>query len=365
MSLPLHDHADSTSVKINPIKESLSKDKAKKLLSFVIPVKDEEETLFMLHDKISANVPEGYDYEVIFIDDGSKDRSWSVIESMSRYYPYQVRGLRFRSNVGKAAALTAGFRAARGEIVFTMDGDLQDDPKEIPRFLEKLAEGYDVVSGYKKIRHDPWHKVLPSRVFNRMLSYFSCVKLHDHNCGFKCCRTEFISQLTLHGELHRMVPSLAGMKGFRVGEIIVNHHPRDYGCSKYGAERYIRGFSDMMTIGFLRRYRERPAHFMNAIAFGYLFAGVSLSFVGMLVKISSLHGTMFFLVSLIFFGMAFAVFLCGLVCEQIIRGGNDNSLQLPIVKDTADKQWQVNEKSPFRPVPTKYAPGFNPVKKIA
>ena len=157
-------------------------------LSFVIPVMNEEATLQELVEGIDANVPEGSHTKSSLLTTGSTDDSWTVIQALADLYPGVVVGVRFRANCGKAAGLQTGFDSARGQIVFTMDADLQDDPNEIPRFLQKLDEGYDLVSGWKQVRHDPWHKVLPSRAFNRMLSYFSGVKLHDHNCGFKCYR---------------------------------------------------------------------------------------------------------------------------------------------------------------------------------
>ena len=197
-------------------------------------MKDEATTLGVLCDRIMASVPEGFDLEIVFIDDGSKDKSWEVIESLVKLDPRRVRGIRFRHNCGKAAALTAGFRAARGQVVFTLDADLQDDPVEVPRMLAKLDEGYDIVSGWKRMRNDPWHKVFPSRIFNWLVSRVGGVRLHDHNCGFKCYRAEVTAELTLHGELHRLIPSLAAIKGFRTAEIPVLHHPRRQGLSKYG-----------------------------------------------------------------------------------------------------------------------------------
>lgn len=312
----------------------VTKTKIKNLLTFVIPVKDEEETLVELHDGIQANVPDEYDYEIVFIDDGSEDTSWGIVEAMADTDPQRIRGLKFRCNVGKASALTAGFRAAHGEIVFTMDADLQDDPTEIPRFLEKLNEGYDLVSGFKQVRHDPWHKVLPSRIFNWMLSRIGGVKLHDHNCGFKCYRAEVVKEITLYGELHRMVPSLAGMKGFRITEIVVTHHARTHGQSKYGIERFIRGFSDMLTIGFLRKYRERPSHFMNFISMIYFTVSAILVLSGLLASAGTLQGTMLCMFGLVFGGMGASVFLSGLMGEQIVRGGNLTDWHLPIVEDT-------------------------------
>ena len=207
---------------------------------------------------------------------------------------------------------------------------------------------------YKKKRHDPWHKVLPSRVFNWLLSHVSQVKLHDHNCGFKCYRAALAKQLTLYGELHRMVPSIAGTKGFRISEIVVTHHPRQHGQSKYGVERFIRGFSDMLTIGFLRRYRERPSHFMNAVCFLYLLVSVALVVGGLVAGVASVHGIVLLMGSLIFAGMAGAVFLGGLISEQIVRGGNATDWKLPIVEDTAKSQWHEDTQRPFRPVAAGY-----------
>lgn len=245
-----------------------------KLVSFVVPVKDEEHTLFDLHAGIVGEMTAlGLRYEIIFIDDGSVDASWKVIETLS-WEDSQVSGLRFRRNIGKADALTAGFQAARGEVVFTMDADLQDDPKEISRFLQKLDEGYDIVSGWKKTRHDPWHKVMPSRVFNRMISSMIGVELHDHNCGFKCYRSAVVKDVTLYGEMHRMIPSLASIQGYRSAEIPVEHHPRLHGKSKYGVKRFLRGFMDLQTVYFLKNFRERPLHLFGGLAVFSLFSGL-------------------------------------------------------------------------------------------
>jgi len=233
------------------------------LLSIVIPVLNEEESLRELYRSIEEQVLRtGYDFEVIFIDDGSTDTSWSVISDLITKTSGKVQGVRFRRNFGKARALSTGFEMAKGEIVFTMDADLQDDPKEIPHFIEKLRQGYDIVSGWKKVRNDPWHKVLPSRVFNKLLSTLVGVELHDHNCGFKCYRKEVVKSLNLYGEMHRMVPSLASINGFRSTEIVVQHHARQFGQSKYGVKRFARGFLDMLTVTFLKNYRERPLHLM-------------------------------------------------------------------------------------------------------
>src|SRR5580658_3856747 len=193
-------------------------------LSFVIPVKDEHFTLEALFQGIAAQANiHSSQWEVIFIDDGSTDDSWNVIKTLHERHPEQVKAIRFRRNLGKADALAAGWSEARGDLIFTMDADLQDNPTELPRFLDKINEGYDIVTGWKKDRHDPWHKVLPSRIFNRMLSYVNKVELHDHNCGFKCYRREVVRAVLMYGEMHRMIPSLAAMHGFSTAEIPVDH----------------------------------------------------------------------------------------------------------------------------------------------
>jgi len=329
------------------------------LLSFVIPVKDEEETIVELYNRIAAHVPDTHDFEVVFIDDGSSDGSWPLISLLATRYSAQVRGIRFRGNAGKAAALSAGFRAARGQIIFTMDGDLQDDPSEIPRFLEKLEEGYGLVSGWKKVRHDPWHKVLPSRVFNWMLSLVGGVKLHDHNCGFKCYRADLARQLTLHGELHRMVPSLSAIKGYSSAEIVVQHHPRQFGSSKYGIERFLRGFSDMLTIGFLRRFRERPSHCINGIAAMFIAVGVGFGIVGAWAGLTGGSGLAAMLAAAAYIGLAVVLFVGGLMSELIIRGGLEHQWRLPILEDTAfvshsSSNLNFATQRPLKPIPQDY-----------
>ena len=301
-------------------------------ISFVIPAMNEEDSLQELTSKIAEHV--GTDnYEIILIDDGSTDDTWAVMQALADLNPKHIRGLRFRSNRGKAAGLQAGFDVAKGDLIFTMDADLQDDPKEIPRFIAKIHEGYDLVSGWKAVRHDPWHKVLPSRVFNRMLSYFSQVKLHDHNCGFKCYRREVAKSIKLFGELHRMVPSLAGMQGFKVTEIVVQHHARQFGVSKYGVERFIRGFSDMLTMGFLRVYRERPSHFANFCAVGYGAVGLSMVVIAIVAGVQTFAGIASLLVATAFFGMGGACMIAGLFAELVIR--QDSPAQAcPVIVDT-------------------------------
>ncbi len=243
------------------------------MLSIVIPVYNEADSLEILHGELTAVAGEnGYKLDIIFVDDGSRDASWRVIQELSERDP-RVRGLRFRRNFGKAAALSAGFEVARGELVFTLDADLQDDPKEIPRFLAHMETDLDVVSGWKQVRHDPWHKVGPSRVFNWMVSTLTGVKLHDHNCGFKCYRREIFDEVRLYGELHRFVPVLAAARGYRVGEIVIEHRERKFGSSKYGVIRILKGFLDLLTVKFLTGFGQRPQHVLGTVGLLFFLLG--------------------------------------------------------------------------------------------
>lgn len=249
------------------------------MLSVVVPVFNEFESLDELHVELSAvAAAEKLDAEFLFVDDGSKDGSWDRIVALSKRDP-RARGIRFRRNFGKAAALSAGFDAARGDLMVTLDADLQDDPKEIPRFLAKMAEGFDVVSGWKKVRHDPWHKVMPSRVFNWLVSSTTGVRLHDHNCGMKSYRRPIFDEVQLYGELHRFVPVLAQARGWRVGEIEIQHRARKHGYSKYGVRRFVKGFLDLMTVKFIVGFGHRPQHMLGTIglvSFGLGFLGLSI-----------------------------------------------------------------------------------------
>jgi glycosyltransferase involved in cell wall biosynthesis len=247
------------------------------MISIVIPVYNERESLPTLHGEI-VDVAQQHklDVEIVFVDDGSTDGSWHVIRDLVRQHA-RVHGIRFRRNFGKAAALSAGFRAAHGDIILTLDADLQDDPAEIPKFLSKLHEGLDVVSGWKRVRHDPWHKVWPSRFFNWMVSWLTGVRLHDHNCGMKCYRAEVFREVRLYGELHRFIPVLAAARGFHVGELEINHRARRFGNSKYGVRRFMKGFLDLLTVKFLTGFGQRPQHLLGSIGLLSFLAG----FVGM------------------------------------------------------------------------------------
>jgi glycosyltransferase involved in cell wall biosynthesis len=235
-------------------------------LSVVIPLLDEEESIKPLYSSLSDVLEElGKEYEVILIDDGSQDNSFNILESLHEENPQHISVIQFRRNFGKTAALTAGFKQARGDVIITMDADLQDDPAEIPDLLARLDEDYDLVAAWRYERQDPLSKTLPSRIANLAVSVMTGLRLHDLNCGFKAYRREVVQDLKLYGELHRFIPVLAHWRGYRVGEEKVVHHPRQYGRSKYGFERLGRSFLDFLMVLFLTYYLKRPMHFFGTI----------------------------------------------------------------------------------------------------
>jgi glycosyltransferase involved in cell wall biosynthesis len=259
------------------------------MLSIIVPVLNEKRSLSQLLTEIVTVCDEqGIEFELIFIDDGSTDGSWNEIDELSQREE-RVSGIRFRRNFGKAAALSAGMRAANGDRIMMMDADLQDNPAEIPKFLAKLEEGFDVVNGWKERRRDPWHKVYPSKVFNWMAGAMTGLKLHDHNCGFKLFRSEVVSEIRIYGDLHRFIPILAHARGFRVTEISVHHRERKFGYSKYGVARFLRGFLDLLTIKFLTGFGQRPQHMLGAVGLLFFLVGMLglgfLSFVWILTNV--------------------------------------------------------------------------------
>jgi dolichol-phosphate mannosyltransferase len=221
---------------------------------------------------------QGYELQTIIVDDGSQDGTWHVIQQLAAVDP-RILGIRLRRGFGKAAALSAGFHAADGERIVTLDGDLQDNPAESVNLLAKPDEGFDVVSGWKRERFDPWHKVWPSRVFNWLVSHLMGVHLHDHNCGLKAYRREVMHEIRLYGELHRFVPVLAAAKGFRVGEVVVGHRPRKFGKSKYGVSRLTKGLLDLLTVKFLVGYGQRPQHMLGTVGLlAFLLGGLGMGY---------------------------------------------------------------------------------------
>ncbi|NLX22248.1 MAG: glycosyltransferase family 2 protein [Phycisphaerae bacterium] len=239
----------------------------------MVPVYNEQDSLDTLVREIrEVAAAQDYDVHLLFVDDGSTDASWLRIKTLAEANP-AIGGLRFRRNEGKAAALMAGFAATRGDVVFTMDADLQDPPQEMPRLIERLDQGYDVVSGYKQRRLDPWHKVYPSRVFNRIIGLLTGVHLHDHVCGLKVYRRKVLPDLRIYGELHRFLGVLAAAHGHRVTEIPTLHRARTSGVGKYGFSRFAKGFLDLITVLTLTRFRWRPQHLIGVIGLWVVVGG--------------------------------------------------------------------------------------------
>ncbi len=250
----------------------------KKKLSLVIPVYEEEASLQELFERIQIVMAQEAikNYEVIFIDDGSKDNSWLNIKSLFEQHPEHVKAIKLRRNFGKATALSVGFQKSVGEIIFTLDADLQDAPEEIPRFLYRLEQGFDLVSGWRKDRNDPISKNWPSKLYNAVTASLTGINLHDFNCGFKAYRKSVLEVIQVYGELHRYIPVLAHELGFKVGEVAIQHYPRKHGSSKYGWERYTRGLIDLLTVIATTRFLQKPGHLFGniGILFGLLGIGI-------------------------------------------------------------------------------------------
>ena len=243
-------------------------------LSIVVPLYNEAESIPELHSQICAVCEKNkIPFEIIYVDDGSTDNSFNILKEIHKK-DSRAKIIQFRKNFGKSEAISAGFSASIGKMVVTMDADLQDDPAEIPKLIEKLNQGYDLVSGWKKNRKDPLSKKIPSRLFNFVTSLMTGIRIHDFNCGLKIYRQEVVKSVDVYGELHRYIPALAKLKGFKIGEIAVNHRPRKYGKTKYGFSRFFNGFFDLITVMFLSKYMKRPLHLFGLIGlFSTLIGG--------------------------------------------------------------------------------------------
>lgn len=253
--------------------ESTHSSETKKFVSILIPFYNESHSLNELCQRIeNICLLNTIDYEAIFIDDGSSDNGSEIIRALQEKNP-RITLIKLTRNFGKSAALSAGFKNSRGSIVITMDADLQDDPAEIPKFIKKIDDGFDAVSGWKKTRNDPPSKVIPSRIFNSVTSYIFKTELHDMNCGFKAYSKRAVEEINIYGEHHRFIPVLLSSKGFRASEITVSHSPRKHGVSKFGSERLLRGFFDALTILMLSRFRTRPLHFIGLPGLAILSTG--------------------------------------------------------------------------------------------
>jgi glycosyltransferase involved in cell wall biosynthesis len=316
-----------------------------RLISFVLPVLDEEGTLEELHRKIGevmGSLPG--EHEMIFVDDGSRDRSFEVLRRLRERDP-RVRVLRFRRNFGKAAAYSAGFEHARGEIVITMDTDLQDDPTEIPLFLDKIDEGYDMVIGWKHEGKGPLRKSVPSKLFNRVVTWITGIPLHDFNCPFKAYRREVLGEIHVYGELHRYIPVLAAARGFSLCEIKIRNLPRTAGRSKYGWERYVRGMLDLLTISFITRFARRPMHLLGlggilgcligAGVLGFFVAAHFLQGLGVLADKSwVLHDRPAFSLGVLLMVVGVQFFSMGLLGELLVTGATGISDKGYSIKQT-------------------------------
>ena len=289
-------------------------------ISVVVPVHDEERSVALVFEELQSTLqPLDRPWEVIFVDDGSTDGSFAALTRLHAQND-EVSVVRMRRNFGKAAALQAGFIQARGEVVVTIDGDLQDDPAEIPRLLAKLEEGFDLVSGWKTKRQDSWRRRTLSKIFNFTAGRMSGLRLHDMNCGLKAYRTEVVSGLRLYGELHRFIPVLAHYRGYRIAELPVNHRPRSHGRSRYGIERYLRGFFDLLSVSFLGRYGHRPLHLFGGLGLllGLTGLGILIYLTGLKIAGSAIGQRPLLILGVLLVVVGIQLFSLGLLSEMII-----------------------------------------------
>jgi glycosyltransferase involved in cell wall biosynthesis len=304
-------------------------------LSIVIPLFNEDESLPELIEWISRVVQENrYDYEVILIDDGSTDQSWAVIESLHAKNS-RINGIHFQRNYGKSAALNEGFKAARGNVVITMDADMQDSPDEIPGLYKMIKEeGFDMVSGWKKKRYDnKLTKNLPSKLFNKTASRVSGIKLHDFNCGLKAYRSKVVKSIEVYGEMHRYIPLLSKWAGLsRIGEKVVEHRPRKYGTTKFGWNRFVNGFLDLFSIMFIGKFGKKPMHFFGLWGSVVFFIGICIWIFLFMQKIFfdvfSMTDRPLFYVGLISLVLGTQLFLAGFLGEMIARSSGDRNFYL-------------------------------------
>jgi glycosyltransferase involved in cell wall biosynthesis len=298
------------------------------VISVVVPVHNEERSIALLYEELQAALePLGETWEAVYVDDGSTDGTFGALTRLHARED-NVRVVRLRRNFGKAAALAAGFAQAGGEVVVTIDGDLQDDPSEIPRLLAKLHEGFDLVSGWKARRRDPLTRRIPSKIFNWVAGWMSGLRLHDMNCGLKAYRSDVVRSLVLYGELHRFIPVLAHEQGYRVAELPVNHRPREHGRSRYGVERYLRGFLDLLSVSFMGRYRHRPLHLFGGLGLTLTLLGFAVLLYLTVVKLTG-HAIgqrplLTLGVLLVVVGMQF--FTLGLISEMITSHHEERTL---------------------------------------
>ena len=311
-------------------------------LCIIVPVYNEEASLGELAGELKSVLDSnGITFETIFVDDGSTDRSWEVIQTIHEDDD-RFEGIRFRRNYGKSAALSVGFVAARGEYVATLDADLQDDPAELPEMLSTLESGYDLVNGWKQKRRDPVSKKVPSRFFNFVTRTLSGIPLHDFNCGIKMYRREVVETVRIYGELHRYVPLLAKWEGFdRIAEQPVQHRPRKYGDTKFGLERFIRGFLDLLTVLFMTRFARRPMHFFGSLGTIAFIGGFLISLYLTYEKVVLGHplgDRPLLLLGALLILLGAQMFLTGLLGEMVVRPRMENPANYDVVERTAERR---------------------------
>ena len=291
-----------------------------KSITVIIPVYNEVESLKELHKELTAVLSGNDNYELLFVDDGSSDGSINILNELSNS-DYHTKVFQFYRNYGKAAALAEGFKVSSGDYVVTMDADLQDDPAEIPNLVAKLEEGYDLVSGWKKTRHDPWTKRWPSKFANIITRIMTGVKIHDMNCGLKIYKQSVVKSLDVYGGRHRYIPALAGQKKFKVGEVAVNHRHRKFGVTKYGGSRLFHGFFDLITILFLNRYTQRPLHLFGFFGLLCVLSAIVLESTAVYYKLLLDHPFQKHFALIVFGAMVFVLglwfFSIGLIAEMI------------------------------------------------
>jgi len=303
-----------------------------KSITIIVPVFNEVDSLTELHSQLVSVLEGRFPYEILYVNDGSYDGSTEILNEISSQNS-STKAVHFHRNYGKAAALAEGFKLATGDYVMTMDADLQDDPKEIPNFVAKIEEGFDLVSGWKKDRKDPLGKTLPSKIFNVITRIMTGVKIHDFNCGIKMYKNAVVKTVDVYGGRHRYIPALAGQKNFKVSEIVVNHRPRIHGETKYGGGRLFHGFFDLLTILFLNRYTQRPLHLFGFFGLFCILISTACESYALYDKLANqipfqqhfaliVFGAMVFVVGLWFFSI-------GLIAEMIVAGqqGNENRVK--------------------------------------
>lgn len=302
-------------------------------VSVVIPLYNEELSLRELYDKLRQALRfTGGRYEIFFVDDGSTDSSARVLREI-RGRDGRVKIIRFRRNYGKSAALSVGFQHAQGEYIITMDADLQDDPDEIPRLIQEMKKGYDLVSGWKRKRFDPMTKTIPSRFFNFVTSVLTGIRIHDFNCGLKAYRKEVVKEIKVYGELHRFIPVLAHWQGFSVGELTVQHHPRKYGKTKFGIGRFWKGFLDLLTVLFTTRYFRRPLHLFGMWGLLFVLAGIAIDawlVVEKFMGTTALSNRPLFIVGVLFIIVGIQFVSIGLLGEMISKTGQASAQEYAI-----------------------------------